>query len=100
MNKETIKSSEKGRLHWVIPILEIIVMVAYFAIGFGGIANAFQNFDFVGMFESVKTAIWFLVIATVVITILCFVPIFKSKANVKIALWNIIWLGFTLYSLM
>ena len=100
MSTETIKSSEKGRLHWVIPILEIIVMVAYFAIGFGGIANAFQNFDFVGMFESVKTAIWFLVIATVVITILCFVPLFKSKANVKIAIWNIIWLGFTIYSLM
>lgn len=100
MSNEKVKSSEKGRFHWVIPILEFIVVIAYFAIGFGGIANAFQNMDFVGMFESVQTAIWFLVIATIIITILCFVPLFKSKANVKIAIWNIIWLAFSIYSLI
>ena len=100
MSTETVKTSEKGRLHWVIPILEVIVIIAYFAIGYGGIIKAFQNFDFAGMFKSVQTAIWFLVIATVVITILCFVPLFKSKANVRIAIWNIIWLGFTIYSLL
>lgn len=97
MEKEVQK---KGRLSWVITLLEIIVMIVYFVIGFGGISNAAQNMDFAGMFESVKTAIIFLIAATVVITILCFVPIFKSKTNVRIAIWNIIWLAFIIYSLI
>ena len=100
MSTEATKNSEKGRLSWVIGILELIVVIAYFAIGFGGITNAFKDFDFAGMFKSVETAIWFLVIATVVITVLCFIPIFKSKANVRIAIWNIVWLAFTIYSLV
>lgn len=100
MSTDVTKEKPKGRLSWVIPLLEVIVVVAYFAIGFGGIADAFEDFDFEGMFESVKIAIWFLVIATVVITILCFVPVFKSKGNVIVAIWNIIWLSFTIYSLI
>lgn len=97
MEKEVQK---KGRLSWVITLLEIIVMIVYFVVGFGGASNAAQNMDIAGMFESVKTAIIFLIAATVVITILCFVPIFKSKTNVRIAIWNIIWLAFIIYSLI
>ncbi len=98
--KENSVTASKGRLSWVIPVLEAIVMVAYLVIGFGGIMDAFKSFDFAGMFKSVETAIWFLVIATVVITVLCFLPLFKSKANKSIAIWNIIWLVIVLYSLI
>lgn len=98
--KEKTVTTSKGRLSWVIPVLEFIVIIAYLVIGFGGIMDAFKSFDFAGMFKSVETAIWFLVIATVVITVLCFLPPFKSKANKRIAIWNIIWLAFTIYSLI
>lgn len=100
MSNTDVKKETKGRLFWVIPILEIIVIIAYFAIGFGGLANAFQNMDFVGMFESVRTAILFLIVAIAVITVLCFVPIFKSKGNVRWAIWNIIWIAFSVYSII
>lgn len=95
-----VQKETKGRLSWVITVLEIIVIVAYLAIGFGGLANAFKHMDFVGMFESVRTAIVFLIIATAIITILCFVPIFKSKGNVRWAIWNIIWIAFSIYSIL
>ena len=63
MSSSEIKTENKGRLSWVITVLEIIVIIAYFAIGFGGIANAFKNMSFSGMFESVKanqkrTPVW------------------------------------------
>jgi hypothetical protein len=98
MSTET-KVKNTGRLSWVITILEIIIIFAYFAIGYGGIVKGFENMDFAGMFESVKTAIIFLIAATVVITILCFVPIFKSTSNVRLAIWNIVWIALTIYSL-
>lgn len=99
MSKE-VQNEKKGRLSWVITVLEIIVIIAYFVIGFGGIANAFQNMDFAGMFESVRSAIVFLVVAIAIITVLCFVPIFKSKGNVRWAIWNIIWIAFSIYSII
>ena len=95
-----VQKETKGRLSWVITLLEIIVIVAYFAIGFGGLANAFKHMNFVGMFESVRTAIIFLIVATAIITILCFVPIFKSKGNVRWAIWNIIWIAFSICSIL
>lgn len=95
-----VQKEPKGRFAWVITLLEFIVMVAYFAIGFGGLANAFKHMDFVGMFESVKTAVIFLIVATAIITILCFVPMFKSKTNVRWAIWNIIWIAFSIYSIL
>lgn len=95
-----VQKETKGRLSWVITVLEILVIIAYFVIAFGGLANAFNNMDFVGMFESVKTAIIFLIVATAVITVLCFIPIFKSKSNIRWAIWNIIWIGFSIYSIM
>ena len=88
MSTDVTKETPKGRLSWVIPLSEVIVAVAYLAIGFSGIADACKNFDFEGMFKSVEIAI------------LCFVPIFKSKSNVKVAIWNIIWIAFTIYSLI
>lgn len=83
----------------MVPVLEVIVAIAYLAIGYGGIANAVANMDFNGIFESVKGAIIFLVAATAIITGLCFLPAFKSKANLRIAIWNIIWMIFTVSSM-
>lgn len=100
MDKETEKKKRKGRLSWLIPVLEIIVAIAYLAIGFSGIMEAFKEMDFSSMFESVTNAIWFLVIATAVITLLCFFPVFKSKTNKWIAIWNIVWIGFTVFSIV
>ena len=90
----------KGRLWWLIPIFELIILIAYFAIGIGGIADAAQHMDFAGMFESVKTAVIFLIVAIAVITVLCFLPLFRSRFNVFCAIWNIIWIAFTVYGLL
>ncbi|MBQ9440403.1 MAG: hypothetical protein IJU35_07450 [Paludibacteraceae bacterium] len=89
----------KGRLWWLIPIFEFIIIIAYFAIGWGGIAHAVKHMDFVGIFESVKTAVIFLIVAIAVITVLCFLPLFRSRGNVYCAIWNIVWIAFTIYEL-
>lgn len=99
MSTTETKEVKKGRLAWLIPVLEIIVIVAYFAIGFGGIKDAFAHMDFEGMFKSVETAITFLLVATIILAILCFVPIFKSKGNIRWAIWDIIWVVLTIYGL-
>lgn len=98
--KNNQSAKTKGRFSWIITLLEVVIMIAFLVIGFGGIAHAFANMSFVGMFRSVETAIWFLVIATVVTTIMCFLPPFKSEGNMRIAIWNMIWLVFTVYSLI
>ena len=81
MDKSITKNEKepKGRLSWLIPVLEIIVMIAYLLIGFKGIIKALKTFNFAGMFESVSVAIWFLNIATIILTVLCFIPLFKSR---------------------
>jgi len=95
-----VKKEEKGRLSWLITVLEILIIIAYFVIGFGGIAKAVQDMDFVGIFESVWIAILFLIIATAVVTVMCFLPLFKSKVNIRWAIWNIIWIAFSIYSII
>ncbi len=90
----------KGRLSWLIPILEFVVIIAYFAIGYKGIINGVSNMDIGGMFEGVRTAIIFLIIAIAVLTVLCFLPLFKSKTNDRWAIWNVIWIIFTVYSMI
>lgn len=100
MSTKEVKKKERGRLFWLIPILEIISIIAYLVIGFGGLMNAVSNFDFAGMFNSVIGAMVFLIITTAIITILCFLPAFKSKGNVRWAIWNIIWIILTIYGIM
>lgn len=90
----------KGRLHWLVPVLEIVVVILYLAIGFGGIMDAVQSMDFAGIFESVIGAMIFLTVAIVAITIMCFIPIFKSRANIWCAIWNIIWLCSIIYGII
>lgn len=96
MSTENQKETE-GRLWWVIPILEFLVFIAYFTIGFGGIAYSASQGDLGGIVGSTIVAIIFLEVAILVIAILCFVPIFKSKGNVRWAIWNIIWFVINIY---
>ena len=77
-----------------------MVVIAYLAIGFRGIMEAIQEMDFSGIFDTVINAVWFLVIAIAAITLLCFFPVFKSKTNKWIAIWNIFWIGLTVYSIV
>lgn len=93
------KTKVSGRFAWLISVLELLILIAYFVIGARGIHTAMKNMDFVGMFDSVYKAIWFLVIATMFTTILCFLRPFKSKGTMYIAVWNIVWIGFSLYAL-
>lgn len=38
-----VQKENKGRLSWITTVFEIIVIIAYFAIGFGGLANGIEN---------------------------------------------------------
>lgn len=90
----------KGKLSWLVPILDVAIVVIYFIVGYSKLFRAFKHMDFVGMFDSVRVAIIFLLIATAVVTVLCFLPIFKSKLNYRIAVWNVIWMILTIVGLM
>ena len=46
------------------------------------------------------TAVWFLIIGAVIQTIMCFFPIFKSKGNMRLAVWNMVWIGFNLWGIL
>ena len=100
MSENNVTKKKKGKLSWLIPILDILVVIIYLVIGFGGLANSARSMDIGGMYNSVNTAIWFLIVAVVVITILCFLPVFKSKTNTGIAIFNIVWLAWIIYSLI
>lgn len=90
MGTEISKREAKGKLSWVIILLEAITGIAYLVICFKNIADSAMNFDFVEGIQGVKSAVWFLVIAWAVLAVLCFVPIFKSKFNKIIAICNVI----------
>lgn len=98
-NQPTEKE-QKGRLSWMITVLELIEIVIYFAIAYKAMSRAIKHSDFVGMFESIRVAIIFLIISTIITTVLCFIPIFKSKGNMRWAIWNIIWVAFSIYSII
>lgn len=92
MSDEINKQRTKGKLSWVIILLEAITAIAYLAIVFWNLGDSFleMNFDFAEMIEEIKTAVWFLVAAFLLIAALCFVPVFKSKFNTALAICNII----------
>lgn len=92
MNKEISKKRTKGKLSWVIILLEAITCIAYLAFIFWNLGDSFMemDFDFVEIIQEIKTAVLFLVFAWLVIAVLCFVPVFKSKFNKIIAICNII----------
>lgn len=98
MENNTTTPQKKGRLWWIIGVLEILIVVAYFAIGIGGIFKSGMDYDFEGMVGALKAAILFLIIATVALTVMCFLPPFKSKGNMVVAVCNILWLIWIIYT--
>ncbi len=89
----------KGKLSWVVPVLEVILIIVYFILGWSAISDFISSFDIDSLFKGVEGAIYFLIGGTIVTTVMCFIPVFKSKNNTYIAVWNIVWLGFNLYGL-
>lgn len=100
MSNETVISAtqsatpQKGRLSWMVSFLEVILVIGYFILGGSAIMDFIFSFDLASLFEGILDAIYFLIGGTVITTIMCFIPIFKSKNNMYIAVWNIVWLGF------
>ncbi len=88
---------KKGRLSWLVDVIECVIVIAYLGIAFKGISN---GADIGAMFSAVKGAIWFLVVAIAANTVLCLLPKFTSKGNRTIAIWNVIWIAYTVYELM
>lgn len=99
MSENNVTKKKSGKLAWLIPVLDFLVLIIYLVIGFGGLAMSAKSMDVGGMYNSVNAAIWFLIVAVIVITILCFIPVFKSKFNTGIAIFNILWLAWIIYSL-
>lgn len=92
----------KGKYSWVVGLFEVIIVLAYFGVFGYYMYNAFTEVSsgnlslyILGLFDMIKgtiLAVIWLMAATVINTILCFIPIFRSKANTWTAIWNIIWL--------
>lgn len=100
-NETTTTTSEhKGRLAWVIDVIEIILIVGYFVLGWKAFSKFISSFDLVDFFNNIMIAVWFLIIGAVIQTILCFLPVFKSKGNMRVAVWNLIWIGFNLWGIL
>lgn len=96
---QTIKS-QKGKFSWCVPLFEVIMVLGYFALGWNAVTEFISSFDLGVLFENIINAIYFLIVCTVITTIMCFIPIFKSRYNTYIGIWNIIWLGFNLYGFL
>ncbi|MBR4775004.1 MAG: hypothetical protein IK008_02785 [Bacteroidales bacterium] len=91
---EVIDAQEKKRIrrvNLIANLSEIVIIVLYLVIGFGGIKNAIMNGNFVGIFESVKTAILFFSIALLVMAVLFLVvkPL-RTKSTTSWAIFNIV----------
>ena len=88
---------EKGKLSWVVPVFEVVMVIGYLILGWSAITEFLSSFDIVEFAQDVANAVYFFIACTVISTIMCFIPVFKSKSNMYIAVCNIIWLGFNLY---
>lgn len=89
------------RVNLLALIIELIIIVVYCIVGFGGLLSAFKDMDFSGMFESVQTAILFLIIATVVVAILFLtVKPLRTEATKKWAIFDLVWAGLSILSLI
>lgn len=98
-----MEENAKKEKKWPIVVAEIIdflLIIAYFVIGFSGIMEAVSRFDFAGMFDSVMGAIWFITIASIILALICLlVKPMRTKATIKMAIFNLIWAGWNIYCL-
>lgn len=90
--KKFFNVEKKGKLAWMIPLFDTIIGIL-FVIGCAyGAYNCLGSIDFAGIFEAIYTLVWFLLISTIITTLLTFLPIFASKRNRELAIWNIIYI--------
>lgn len=83
---------KKGKLAWMIPLLDTVIGI-FFVIGCAyGALNCIGSVDIAGIFEVIDTLGWILLISTIIITALAFLPIFASKRNRELVIWNIIYI--------
>lgn len=79
--------------------LELLQLIIYFAIA----GSAFKNVtsgNFSGAFNDVRAAIWFLNLSALAISFaIFFVKPLRTRFNVRIAWWNIIWVAGNIYML-
>ena len=93
-------NEKRGKLSWVVPVFEAVMVIGYFLLAWNAVSEFISSFDIIGFFQSIVSAIYFLIVCTIISTIMCFIPKFKSRSNIYIAVGNIIWLGFNIYGLM
>lgn len=94
------EKEKKGKFAWTVPFLEVVIVIGYLILGWGAISDFISSFDLGSLFEDIMGAIYFLIGGTIVTTIMCFIPAFKSRNNMYIAVWNIVWLGFNIFGLL
>ncbi len=92
--------AEKGKLSWMVSFLEVILVIGYFILGWSAITSFITSFDIANLFQDILDAIYFLIGGTIVTTVMCFIPVFKSRNNMYIAVCNIVWLLFNLYGFL
>jgi len=99
MENEVKKGLKPWIANLIIFFVELIILVLYFAIGWSGIKNIFSG-NISGGFDEVAGAIWFLNVAILIVTLLCFfVKQLRTKANIRWGIWNIIWIAGNIYLL-
>lgn len=91
---------EKGKLSWVVPLFEVAMVIVYFILAWNAMTEFFSSFDLAALSDDVAGAVYFLIVCTIISTIMCFIPVFKSRTNMYIAVCNIVWLGFNLYGFL
>lgn len=98
--KKFIEVEKKGKFAWLVDVIEVLIVIAYFGVLYLGFSSAFSGLDFVGIFKLYYGAVCFLVIATAANTVLCVLRPFTSKGNRALAIWNVIWILLTIYGLL
>ncbi len=96
-DKVADKASEgtvKGRLWWLPDVLEVLIVVIFGFIMFGG------SHSIAGAFSAMRKGFWFITLATIVVAVMCFLPAFTSKANKKMAIFDLVWAAWMIYSLL
>lgn len=97
MKTNLTNETATGQHARLIPILECVMIVAYMVFIVRNTMNSMRSMDIEGMVSNSIAAQWVLSLLTLAITVLCFMPKFKSKLNTKIAVVNIVWLIFFVF---
>ena len=87
--------------NFIACLVEFVLIAIYLGAGFYGIYQSSMNFDLVSMFENIFALAWFLTVAILAFSIflLAYSPM-RTKYTTVLAIFNILWAGFTIYELI